>query len=290
MVHSILEKVSSADIQLDPFPHLVIENALPDDYYQMLADCYPEIDLLAGGQRLENNTAYFKSANVIVKNRKYQKIWQEFVDYHSSPLFFRDVMGVWSDEIRKNFSDVKNMVGKDVPDFLPVRRQPGKWKNKKNRQADIVLDCQVGVNSPVMETTSVRGPHLDVRYKMFAALVYFRHPDDTSTGGDLDIYRAGLQTNIEGVMRDATGDLQKVKTISYRPNTLIMWLNTPSALHGVSPRSLTHVPRRLVNFLGECYCGDGLGVCRLPQDPSVAVNDDHVNFVRRLARRILGDN
>ncbi|MCT0248954.1 hypothetical protein [Synechococcus sp. CS-205] len=40
-MHSVLERVSRAEIRYDPFVHLVIQNCLPQDYYQKLAASYP---------------------------------------------------------------------------------------------------------------------------------------------------------------------------------------------------------------------------------------------------------
>ena len=50
-------------------------------------------------------------------------------------------------------------------------------------------DCQVGINTPVTRNgpTAVRGPHYDRLTELFAGLLYFRHPDDRSSGGDLQV-------------------------------------------------------------------------------------------------------
>ena len=59
----------------------------------------------------------------------------------------------------------------------------------------------------------------------------------------------------------------------YAPNTLVMWLNTPDALHGVTPRAVTEAPRRYVNFVADCY---GLATDRLfevPRTPVAAVKE-----------------
>jgi hypothetical protein len=49
--------------------------------------------------------------------------------------------------------------------------------------------------------------------------------------------------------------VQTLVRVPYRPNTLAFFVNAPKAIHGVTPRSVTPVPRRYVNFLGECYGG-----------------------------------
>jgi hypothetical protein len=49
--------------------------------------------------------------------------------------------------------------------------------------------------------------------------------------------------------------VERIATVPYRANTLVMWINSPAALHGVTPRSATEIPRRYMNFLGEYYGG-----------------------------------
>jgi len=63
-------------------------------------------------------------------------------------------------------------------------------QSSDNLGTDMKLDCQFGMNSPVSSLGSVRGPHIDKPYKLYAALLYFRRPDDNFAGGDLDLYRA----------------------------------------------------------------------------------------------------
>jgi len=46
-------------------------------------------------------------------------------------------------------------------------------------------------------------------------------------------------------------DVDLVKTVSYRANSYVCFVNSPQAVHGVSPRDLTDVPRRYINFIAE---------------------------------------
>jgi hypothetical protein len=47
-------------------------------------------------------------------------------------------------------------------------------------RADVMLDPQFAINSAVTFVSTVRGPHLDKPYKLFAAILYMQHPDDDS--------------------------------------------------------------------------------------------------------------
>ena len=100
--------------------------------------------------------------------------------------------------------------------------------------------------------------------------MYFRRPEDDSTGGDLQFYRYknprhrfDPRAPVDPAFVESAGIpslkqvddrlVEAVEAVPYEPNTLVMWVNTPHSIHGVSPRSITEFPRRYVNLLGECY-------------------------------------
>ncbi len=63
MTHSILDRISEKNIKRDPFPRAIIENALPDGYYQELAQTFPSLTNVVGTSELKNNITYRTSAN-----------------------------------------------------------------------------------------------------------------------------------------------------------------------------------------------------------------------------------
>ena len=65
----------------------------------------------------------------------------------------------------------------------------------------------------------------------------------------------------------------------YRANTLVLFSNSPAAIHGVTPRSVTQAPRRYMNFLGECYRGRA-------DDFFVAVNPNLPYVLRKFLRHL----
>jgi hypothetical protein len=82
----------------------------------------------------------------------------------------------------------------------------------------------------------IRGWHLDTGEKILVGLWYFKHPDEEDCGGDLMI------------MNPKT---KETKTIPYASNQLILFPNTMSAWHAVTPRKPSKYPRRYINFLLE---------------------------------------
>jgi hypothetical protein len=254
MTTSILTRITQSDIQTEPFPHVHVTDALEEKYYRDLADAYPSLEQVSGKSSLENNTACLLSARDVVDNPLIPEIWREFFAYHTSAAFFHEIVNFWQPFIDREYPDLAERIGKPVSALSTAVRHRSKEKTTANLKADMMLDCQFGMNSPVTHMGSVRGPHIDKPYKLYAALVYFRHPNDQFTGGDLDLYRANKPNYpVDARLNVDERYVTVVKTIPYRANTLIMWLNTSRSLHGVSPRPPTDVPRRYVNILGESY-------------------------------------
>jgi hypothetical protein len=269
---SVLNKAAHAEKHLDPFPYAVIKNALRDDVFEALSGSYPRIETIAGPGPLQNNTLYLRSAREVVDDPGYPQQWRAFFAYHCARAFYLEVLNFWRDELSCTHPRIALTHGKSLDEFTCGMRRLGERDNPENKAQDIQLDCQFGVNSPVEQVTSVRGPHVDTRYKLFAAILYFRADGDDSTGGDLEFYRyrdpalgfrpgepvdADFVENspAHALNRIETEYVEKVKTLTYEPNTLVMWLNTPQSIHGVSPRACTAWPRRYVNILGESYVG-----------------------------------
>ena len=76
----------------------------------------------------------------------------------------------------------------------------------------------------------------------------------------MDLYRADRAGYpVDARLNVSDQHVTRFKTIPYRANTLVMWLNTPRSLHGVSPRPPTDVPRRYINILAESYSLDSDG-------------------------------
>lgn len=272
MVHSILERVRPEDIRMDPFPHVIVRDAVPRDYYEHLAATYPSLEQVAGPGELPSNKAYRLSAADVVQNPAIDPAWREFFAYHCSPEFFAEFRAMWGAIVDRLYPNLEKDFGKPLAQFRTETRQPGAHNRDDNYRADITLDCQFAMNSPVRTVSSVRGPHVDRGLKLYAATFYFRPPGDDSEGGDLELYRfkdpryhfdPNRPMDYYFVRNSPYPDLdvipadqvECVDRIRYDANVLVFWINTPFSIHGVTPRGITNVPRRYINFVGECFAG-----------------------------------
>ena len=250
---SILSRASQADLVLDPYPHLVIKNALDPEIYAKLESQFPAPEVILNGRTIKDTWFDYPACKVIEDDRV-APLWRDFFKYHTSKDFFNELVDLTGDQIRALRPDLERRVGRSLEDFA-VGMRPGGRGDPLADGADVSMECQFYLNY-TQKTRVVRGPHVDRPSELFAALLYFRHEDDLSSGADLtvcaakeDIYPSANVVKISKLPAEIDdGVVRTVDTIRYAPNTLVLFLNSPKSIHAVTPRSPTDVPRRHINF------------------------------------------
>lgn len=247
-----------AKIERDPYPHVVVEEVLPRALYDRLEAGFPSVESIAdraGDEPIEANRTYLRPATDALDDPTLDPTWRALIDANTRPEAFEPARAIWREEIARCHPDLEANFGKPLDAFSAARRR-GRRDGPDNRRADVVLDCQLGVNTPVRSPGSPRGAHVDRGAKLFTALVYFRDEKDDSEGGEYEMFRL-TRGSFPYRHRKHIPDryLASARRIPYRANTLVMWLNTPEAVHGVRARSVTPFPRRYVAVSGECFGG-----------------------------------
>ena len=94
--------------------------------------------------------------------------------------------------------------------------------------------------------------------RTFACLIYLRHPDDQSEGGDLVLYEK-IHNSPEKFMssnrRVPMKYLSIAKKIKYDSNKAIFFPNHPKAIHSISSRISSSCDRRVINLTLEAKKG-----------------------------------
>jgi hypothetical protein len=254
MTKSVFAGVDRSRIVIEPYPHVVAPNALDPALYAELEAAFPSFEKVVDGRAIENNKVYLRNAVEVIDDPEMPAVWREFFAYHASDAFFREMLEFWREPIAREYPDLERRFGKPLAQVTTGMRRRGVYKTAENFDADVMMDVQFGVNSPVTAPSTVRGPHVDKPEKLFAALLYFRDPLDDAEGGDLELYRVRTRRWHFDGRRDLRDDMvERFETVRYAPNTLVAWLNTQRSLHGVTPRLRSTRPRRYVNFIAECY-------------------------------------
>jgi hypothetical protein len=254
---SILQQVSKAEFSLVPFPHLIIKDALEPSLYAALERDLPSEELVVDGREVRD-TWYDYPACKVKDDPRISPLWREFFAYHVSAAFFAELLRVAGGILREIYPDLERRAQKRLEDFV-CRMRPGGRGDPLAEGADISLECQFYVNY-TRQPRTVRGPHVDRPSELFAALLYFRQKDDSSSGGDLQICAAQSDRVYPAPNRVRIAELpaeidpaavQIVRPVAYQPNTLVLFLNSAKSIHSVSPRTPTNVTRRHINFCGD---------------------------------------
>ena len=244
-MNSLLSKAQKIDVAKDPFPHLIVYEPIEDvTCLQLLAE-YPDMNTITHGRLYSDNKRFSYSASYALSNEAISPLWKRLVQTHVSTDFLKDIVTLFDDDIRAIYPWFEDKIGKLETLRAGIRHLDN------FATADVLLDAQICINTPVKKASSVRGVHVDLPNKLFAGLFYLKHPEDTSTGGDLNIYRfRGKRNCFQKAGVANLRNLELVKTVKYERNVFIFFLNSIEALHGVSIRSETEIPRYLFNLVG----------------------------------------
>ena len=254
---SVLQNAFRAGINYNPFPHIVIKNCLPDEYYKRLEKAYIEDEQLTKYNLMQpekNTRVKFRFNEIAYEKVKWphSEIWTEFVRYHISEKFFRELVELFGPEFKTLCPHLESKLETTL-EQVPVKLHVPDVKYSYEESKKIFLDGDIGINTTSDLTSSVRKDHVDGMQKLFGGLLYFKRTDDDATGGDLDLsrwkYDQSLTINKSTELNK--NQIEFVTKVKYEPNTAIFWVNSPGAIHGVTPRGPSKVSRRLVYFSGR---------------------------------------
>ena len=239
-------------VKMDPYPHVIIEDALPSNIYDELDAVFPEKLLLSDHPSVYNDrghTRRYLSAYALAE-KTIPSIWLDFFEYHVSDKFYSRV----TNEI---FVDaIKQLYPEQAEQILNTPSKPRSKVNQSNASTPIVTDCQFVVNKPLEENTTSRTPHIDNPVEIYAALLYMKKRDDDSIGGDLQLYDTiGEKPRFFGKREAKLDGVKMVESCPYKPNSLALFLNCRHGVHGVGGIKNQKSVRRSINIIGEY--GDG---------------------------------
>jgi len=241
---SLLKNISPMDVINDPFPHVVIHDALPIDFASKLIDTFP----FSSFPSEKSNHRYDISASSVHDFDLISDQWKNFIQFHSSKYFFSEVINIFKNYLERNDELTQLIQNHSM--------QVGRRNVESFKDSSVLMDAQISINTPVQKKSSVRKIHVDSPNKLYSGLFYLRMPDDDSFGGDLQLFswkpeyskKEKLNFYKEGVSKE---HVNVIKEISYNSNTLVLFLNSLDALHGVTERDVTRHTRTFVNLVAE---------------------------------------
>jgi hypothetical protein len=231
----------------DPFPHLVIRDALDAQICDRLVAEFPAMGIIAQGASIASNERFSYPAYQSLDDPNISETWKAFVREHTSGQFLKEVTTRFRDQIHHYHPQFEQTVA-------PIDAlRPGMRKRDDFLIADVLMDAQICINAPVTaDPEPIKAPHIDRPQVLFAGLFYLRHADDDATGGDLEIFRfkKSKPHSFEHQFVDYQ-HVERVRTVKYERNAFVLFLNSPYSVHGVTTRSRTNATRCFANLIGE---------------------------------------
>lgn len=230
----------------DPFPHMVVSDALPPALFDALRKGSNAFDGALSRRYKGPNRYHRLSSSELLSGDlgEVPRCWQDFVRDHVAPEFFQAGLRLFASSLGTARASIEPMLGRAFEQCAVAARFQG--------TGDVHLDCQFVRVSPAVERGSPLGPHLDREVALWGGLLYLGDGDGGG-GGDLVLYRFREPDRRE-YWRDRSipGSLLTIsKVIAAKPNTFVMFLNSPDSVHGVTPREPGGAGRDLVNFVCE---------------------------------------
>ena len=204
MFQEIKHKIENSEINLDPFPHLIIRNLLPSTKLKELNKVLPNYKDVESKNVIFQSTSETKKTimpdSKVFKNLLKQKIFKEV----------NDLLKKMKPIILKKF---ENQILQNV--------------NKKFLNSKI----KYNMNFALMRKGYLKSPHLDRRDHLISAIYYPKSTKDK--GGDLQLCKLRESRRVFDVF-PSKKDLRIAKNFKINQNFCVVFLNVPWAYHAVN--------------------------------------------------------
>src|SRR5688500_20384313 len=102
MTSCVLQRVAPPDFSPNPFPHLIVRNALPRELFNSLMETFPAVEVVNIKNRpLVNNNDCFLGAIDVVHNNAIAENWRHFFAHHTSSQFSQEAVKVIAEPFRQ---------------------------------------------------------------------------------------------------------------------------------------------------------------------------------------------
>jgi hypothetical protein len=205
-----VDRLRSAKVELDPFPHYYLEDVFPADYYPLMLRYLPSSDVYNNLYEVTDlKLDHFRHRD----QRDMDRNWTDALP--SEQRVFWNLFNSWflSEELAqavlKSFSGVRDSWPAVSVESQLIRHRAGYFL----------------------------GPHSDL-YTKLAVLLLYLAPDDSAEHLGTSLYRAKQAGfSCPDSKHYAFEDFVRVKTAPYRPNSLLAFMRSDISFHGLEPLS-----------------------------------------------------
>jgi len=230
ITNEIIYGIANADIKQYPYPHLVINDLLSDEIYNLLDISWPAIDkmtplgetgLVTKGCYMERYTLdlFGPDLNFLMDEKQYH-IWSSLRNALASKSFNSAI----AEKMRPFFS------------MHPLLKEQNKHWDVEN---------YIMINTDVNDYQIT--PHTQAKSEVFVLLFYFPEKENTEAAGTSLFIPNDKNLTCIGKYHYKRKDFTKIKTIPYRRNSAFGFFKTYNSFHGVEVINQP-VPRRTIYF------------------------------------------
>lgn len=225
---NILDRLKDIEILTNPFPHAVVQNIFPNDYYQQIQQNFPLDQQMVplsetgrtGNAYRERLVTLFDDAGFARLTSEQRHFWGQFGGWLYSPEFINGVIKLFWPHVKDRILEVSQVLG---------------WARVRG-DAQLVSD----------QTDYGIGPHTDAAQRLITFLFYLPQDERFREFGT-DIYTPkDSQFTCKGGPHYKYDFFNHEKTIPFLPNTLLIFPRTNRSFHGVNPIRAQNITRHLL--------------------------------------------
>lgn len=228
----LTDRLRTAKVELDPYPHYYLESVFPDAYYQELLDHLPassvyenlydvtdlKLDHFRHRDQRDMNEGWTESLPPELK-----PFWSSFNEWFLGPELAQAVLESFAEPLRPRIGDRSSWPAVSVESQF-IRHRAGYFL----------------------------GPHSDLYTKLVVLLLYLA-PDNTAEHLGTSLYRPKDNGfSCPDSKHYPFENFIRVKTAPYRPNSLLAFLRSDISFHGLeslSDRDVVTEGRDLIQYV-----------------------------------------
>jgi FkbM family methyltransferase len=231
VLRHVAHRVQATPTTDNPFPHLVVDNILPEAYFNQARQQFPaahqmrpivdaEGRVTAHDVYRQRHVALFNKDGFSQLSENQRAFWIDFADWLYSDTFVNLMIDKFADALEPRLAAVLG----DEPNL------------KVKGDALLVNDC----------TDYAIGPHTDAPHRLISFLFYMPEDDSMRELGTSIYAPKDPNFTCWGGPHHPFEPFNLVKTIEFLPNRLVCFPKTEKSFHGVEPISRPEVNRQLL--------------------------------------------
>ena len=200
----IIERINSATVHLQPFPHFVIDKVFPEDAYLDLLDNLPDDDEFVSPDECRFGLGLNAEGFVRLGKRK-RNYWESLSSWLLSEKFMLSVSSIFYSHLKLRFFG--------------------------SEEVQLKSSASLGRS----KTGFLLGPHTDLPHRVIT-LVFYLPKTKTHLESGTSIYKSrDPDFKCVGGPHHEFSNFYKVSTMKYLPNTVFGFFKTDQSFHGVEP-------------------------------------------------------